>query len=255
MSYSGILDSRFIKLMAPFAIVTVWVIVTSSALVSPLFLPRPHSVIVTIGHDLREGILVAHLAPTFVRLIVGCIIGCFLGIVLGATVGYAKWLFRTLEPTADFFRSIPIACLFPLFLVIFGVGDRAKIATVAWSSMFVVLLNTASGVSQANCTRLMVAKTMGATQLNVFLDVLIPEALTHIIAGIRTGVSLGLIVVLMTEMFMGTEVGLGRYIFDASLVYKTSEMYAGIIIAGFLGYGLNRFFVWLEHRIIHWKGR
>ncbi|HIH20405.1 TPA: ABC transporter permease, partial [Candidatus Micrarchaeota archaeon] len=76
-----------------------------------------------------------------------------------------------------------------------------------------------------------------------------------IFAGLRIALSLGLIVAIVTEMFIGTTVGLGRRIIDAQLVYRVPEMYAAIILTGILGYVLNRLFLWYERRTIHWSGR
>lgn len=248
-------DSGTMKIVGPTCIVTLWAGVTYSGLISVLFLPTPGAVASQLFQDISSGRIFPHLAWTLVRVLVGCTIGIGIGVGAGIILGYSRKLYGCFEMIIDLFRSIPIACLFPLFLVIFGIGDKAKIGTAAWSSSFVVLMNTIYGVRSASRTRIMVAQSMGATKIQIFIKVLLPEALPTIMVGIRTGVSLGLIVVLVTEMFMGTEIGLGRDIYDASMVYRTPQMYTGILLAGLMGYGLNKAFVTLEEHLIHWQGK
>jgi ABC-type nitrate/sulfonate/bicarbonate transport system permease component len=242
-------------LVGPSAVLGLWAMVTYTQLISPLFLATPHSVALQLWQDLSSGRIIPHVCSTLFRVAVGCGMGILLGVPLGLALGYWRKAYECSEIVIDFFRSIPIACLFPLFLVLFGIGDKAKIGTAAWASTFVVLLNTMYGVRGANRTRVMVAQSARASQLQIFRKVLLPEALPNIVVGIRTAVSLALVVVLVTEMFMGTERGLGRDIYDASLVYRTPQLYAGIFLAGLLGYALNKAFVLLEERIIHWRRR
>lgn len=238
--------------VGPLGVLLLWGLVAYAGLISPLFLPPPQSVARQLWVDIMTGRILPHVAFTVFRVSAGCGIGILLGVSLGLALGYWRKSYECTEVVIDFFRSIPIACLFPLFLVIFGIGDKAKIGTAAWASTFVVLLNTVYGVRGANATRVMVAESLHATKLQIFLKVLLPEALPNIVVGIRTAVSLGLIVVLVTEMFMGTEKGLGRDIYDASLVYRTPQLYSGILVTGVLGYLLNKGFVILEAKVIHW---
>jgi NitT/TauT family transport system permease protein len=85
--------------------------------------------------------------------------------------------------------------------------------------------------------------------------VFIPSATPTIVVGLRLSVSLGLVVVVVTEMFTGTASGLGKQIYDAGLVYEIPTMYAAIVVAGALGFALNKTIVALEGRVAHWSGR
>jgi len=82
----------------------------------------------------------------------------------------------------------------------------------------------------------------------------VPDALPGIMIGFRTGISLALIVVIVSEMFLGTKQGLGQVIYNSSLLYETPKMYAAIFYTGAIGYGLNKFFVVFERKVVHWKG-
>jgi len=189
------------------------------------------------------------------RMVLGFGLGAAIGIPIGLLMGRSDKVYRSLEFLVDFFRSIPVTALFPLFLVIFGIGDLAKCSIVAWSTGLIILVNTVYGVKSAKKTRIMVAQTMGASNLETFTKVIFFEGVPHIVAGLRTSLSMALIVVIVTEMFMGTESGIGRRIFDASVTYRTPEMYSAIICAGLLGFLLNKIFVFAETKLIHWRGK
>lgn len=170
-------------------------------------------------------------------------------------MGYSDKVYGALEFLVDFFRSIPALALFPLFLLFLGIGDSAKIGVVVFACFFVVLINAMYGVKNANKTRIMASKTMGANNFDIFRKIIFWDALPDIVTGLRISLSMSLLVVIVTEMFLGTEVGLGHRIYDAHLIYRIPEMYASIIIVGLLGYFLNKIFVWVERRSIHWAGK
>jgi len=111
------------------------------------------------------------------------------------------------------------------------------------------------GVHLGKELRIKAAKTMKVKGFTLFQKIVFPEALPQIFSGMRIAISLSLIIVVVTEMFIGTNFGLGRRIIDAQLVYRISEMYAVIIIAGILGYLINKGFIFGEKKIVHWRGK
>jgi NitT/TauT family transport system permease protein len=96
---------------------------------------------------------------------------------------------------------------------------------------------------------------MGANQLQVFKDVLLWESLPQTFIGLRSGISIALVIVIVAEMFIGTEQGLGKRIIDAQQVLNVKDMYASILITGMLGYVLNVLFLVIEKRFVHWSGK
>ena len=153
------------------------------------------------------------------------------------------------------FRSTPASALFPLFLVIFGVGDATKIYVASFGAALVILFNVAYGVMNARQTRLLAARVMGASKLRIFRDVLFFETLPQTFIGLRTAVSLALVVIIVAEMFIGSDNGLGHRIIDMQMVFDLKQMYATIIMSGVLGYGLNALFLAIEKYFVHWAGR
>lgn len=242
-------------ILGPILICLFWYITSRLGLIDPLFLPTPIETAKSLWSLTSTGVIARDLLGTLSRLAVGFSIGGCLGIILGLPIGYFKKLYSSLEIIIDFFRSVPVASLFPLFLVFFGIGDSAKVATAAWATSFIVLVNTTYGVRNCKETRLLVAKSMRASKIQIFTKFVFPDSLPQIVAGLRTALSIALIVVVVTEMFMGTKSGLGKRIYNASLTYETAELYASIFVTGLLGYILNKLFVVFESKAVHWSGK
>ena len=145
--------------------------------------------------------------------------------------------------------------MFPLFLVLFGVGDSTKISVAAFGAALVILFNVAYGVMNARKTRLLAAKVMGASRLRVLFDVMLLESLPQTFVGLRNGVSLALVIIVVAEMFIGSTDGLGHACSRRSNCSTCRDMYAAIFAAGALGYGLNLLFLLIERRFVHWSGK
>lgn len=102
---------------------------------------------------------------------------------------------------------------------------------------------------------LLAARSMGASSLRIFRDVIFFETLPQTFVGLRTAVSLALVVIIVAEMFIGATDGMGHRIIDAQISYSLTDMYGSILIAGALGYGLNLVLLFLERSLIHWSGK
>lgn len=242
-------------IIGPTLLLIIWILLTSLHVVKPIFLPSIGSVISELYKLFATGNILGDLGSTLMRWIIGLTIGVSIGVPVGMFMGYSDKIYSSLEIVVDFFRSLPVITLFPLFLVFFGLGNKAKISISAWGALLYVLVSAMYGVKHSREARLMVAKTLRATSFQTFSKFIFPDALPEIAGGIRVAISLSLIVVVASEMIMGTRLGLGKRIFDAALVYNMTEMYATIIIAGLIGYVSNKLFALVENRVIHWGGK
>lgn len=241
--------------VVPAILLCLWQMVSYFGLVGPLFLASPYDVFSELAESLQNGSMLVDVGYTLYRVIAGFGIAAALGVPLGLLMGYSGKLYSSLEFTVEFFRGIPTTALFPLFLLVFGIGDEAKFAVTAWGAGFVILINSMYGVHLGKELRVRVAKTMKVKGSELFRKVIFPEALPHIFTGLRVAISLSLVIVVVTEMFIGTDAGLGKRIIDAQLVYQAPGMYAAIFMTGVIGFALNRIMVRIESRVVHWKGK
>ncbi|MEI8061938.1 MAG: ABC transporter permease [bacterium] len=238
--------------VVPILIVILWQIVSYCKLVSPLFLASPYEV---VKHLFQNGLMIIDLSYTLYRVLVGFTLAVAIGVPVGLLMGYSNKVYNSMEFVIEFFRGIPTTALFPLFLLIFGIGDGAKFAVTAWGAGLVILVNSMYGVHLGKELRIRVAKTMKISGFTLCRKVIFPEALPQIFNGLRVAISISLIIVIVTEMFIGTEIGLGKRIIDAQLVYQTADMYAAILMTGILGFMLNKIMMIFEKKVVHWKGK
>jgi NitT/TauT family transport system permease protein len=238
-----------------FILLLIWSIFTYSEIVPTFYIPTPTIVMTQMVELLFDGSILGDIGLTLLRLVLGFIMGTIIGVTIGIMMGYYQKIYDSLEIIVDFFRSVPATSLFPLFLLLFGIGDVAKIFIAAWSSSLVILINTMYGVRHSSKIRQLVIVTMKANRWQVLREVILPDALPEMFVGFRTGISLGLVVVIVSEMFLGTKIGLGQLIYNSSLLYETPTMYAAIVYTGLIGYALNKLFILFEHKIVHWVGK
>ncbi len=128
-------------------------------------------------------------------------------------------------------------------------------AIVIYACSLIVLVNTAYGAIQVKVPRLLCATVMGASRWDSFWKIVVPESAPGIFAGLRIALSLSFVLIVVTEMFIGTTVGLGYQIINSQMVYRIPDMYAGIVLAGVVGYLGNRALLSVEGRVLHWVGR
>jgi len=235
--------------------VVCWDLSVRSGLIKAILLPLPWDTLTTLVHGMAGGPLLFDFYVTLYRTLLAFAIAVFAGMPLGILLGSNELAYRSVEFLIDFFRSTPASALIPLFLLIFGTSDFNKIAIAAFGAWLLVVFNCAYGVINARKQRIAAAKVMGATRWQIFKDVLVWESLQASFVGLRSAVSMALVIVVVAEMFIGSESGLGHKIINAQQVMNTKMMYAAIMSAGILGYLLNVMFLSIERRIVHWSGR
>jgi NitT/TauT family transport system permease protein len=247
--------SRLLPFIGPVVLFIVWDVVVRAGWIRAILLPAPADTISTLVTGLLGGPLLNDFVVTVWRTVQAFLIAATLGVPLGVLLGSNEKAYRSVEFLIDFFRSTPSSALIPLFLLIFGVSDINKVAIAAFGAFLIVIFNSAYGVINARKQRVMAAKVMGASRWQIFKDVLVWESLQPTFVGLRSAVSMALVIVIVAEMFIGSDSGLGNRIINAQQVLNVKTMYASILAAGALGYALNILFLVAERRIVHWSGR
>jgi NitT/TauT family transport system permease protein len=242
-------------LIGPAVLIGIWYVAFAFQLVDKNLLPSPFTTLAETGRNIADGNMMLDFWFTLKRVFYAFLIAGVLGVPLGIILGSKDEIYRSVEFIVDFFRSTPATAMFPLFLLLFGLGDFSKIAVAAFAALLVIIFNVAYGVMNARQTRILAARSMGASQGRIFTDVIFFETLPQTFIGLRTAVSMALVVIIVAEMFVGATDGLGHRIIDAQISYNLDDMYGSILVTGAMGYGLNVFFLLLEKRLIHWSGR
>jgi NitT/TauT family transport system permease protein len=245
----------FLPVLGVLGLIGLWYLAVWYRIVDPVLLPSPGDTFRAMYKGMAGGRLGFDFVKTVERTVVSTLIAAGVAIPLGIFLGASERLYRSVEFVVDFFRSTPASAMFPLFLVLFGVGNETKIAVAAFGAALVILFNVAYGVMNARKTRILAARVMGASRMQVLTGVVLLESMPQTFIGLRNGVSLALVIVVVAEMFIGSTDGLGHRVFEAQQLFNMPDMYAAIFAAGALGYGLNLLFLVIERYFVHWSGK
>jgi ABC-type nitrate/sulfonate/bicarbonate transport system permease component len=240
--------------LGPVLLFGVWYAAGTLGILNPRLIPLPDAVLATTWTAITQGTMINDITQTLVRVVMSFLIAAGIGVPIGIVIGSNERVYRSAEFLIDFFRSTPATAMFPLFMLLFGLGDQGKIALAAFSALLIIVFNVAYGVLNARKTRIMAARSMGAGKIRIFADVIFLETLPQTFVGLRAGVSLALVVIVVAEMFIGGMDGMGHRIMDDQMSYNLKDMYGSLILSGALGYCLNYAFLLVERHFVHWAG-
>lgn len=190
-------------------------------------------------------------APSLKRLAAGYAIGAGIGIAVGMVMGASPRIRRTVEPLVEILRATPPIAVVPAAIVILGLGDSMRITVIAFGVLFPVLVNSVDGVRAVSPEARDTASLLGLGFIERILRIYFPAALPSIFAGLRVALSIGLVMVVISE-FVGGSDGIGYYILFEQTTYNVNEVYGGILFLGLLGYVLNTLFLLAEQRVLAW---
>ena len=191
------------------------------------------------------------LLPSVARLVAGLALSIGIGIGAGLLIGSFRQLRRAAEPVLEFFRAVPPPVLVPVLMLIVGINDRMKILVIVSGAVWPVLLNTIEGVRAVDTVLGDNARIYGIVGLARVRYLVLPAALPQIMAGVRQCLSIGLILMVISEMF-GSSSGLGFTIVHFQRTFAVPEMWSGILVLGLIGIALSIGFQQAEHRLLGW---
>jgi ABC-type nitrate/sulfonate/bicarbonate transport system permease component len=237
------------------AILLSWLLLDWLHLANPLFLPPLHDLLAELSVLVFDQSLYRDVAITVYRATAGLCFSVIMAVPLGLVFGRNPRLYEFFEFPVDFLRSIPSSAMFFLFILFFGIGDESKIAVVVYGCALILLVGTIYGAkpNREKQDRINMLLAFGATRWQIFRLAVFWDALPHVIASIRVCVSLALVLVIVTEMFLGSTSGLGHRLYDSYLAYEISRMWCLLLILGLVGFSANRLSIWLEKKVAFWQ--
>ncbi len=190
-------------------------------------------------------------APSLARLAAGFAIAVVVGIGAGVLLGLSRTARRTLAPVVEFLRAIPPPVLIPAGILVLGVGDLMKVSIIATACVWPILLNAIDGVAGVETALAETARSFRIGRLDRIRFVTLPGALPQIFAGMRTSLSVAIVVMVVSEM-VGSTNGIGFFILQSQRSFAIPEMWSGVLLLGLLGYALNYGFTLVERRVLRW---
>jgi ABC-type nitrate/sulfonate/bicarbonate transport system permease component len=189
--------------------------------------------------------------PSFQRLMAGYLLASFFGILLGVVVGSHAGIRRAAEPVLEFFRAVPPVALVPLLIISMGFGDAMKITVIVAGAIWPILLNTVEGVKAVDPVLDDMCRTYRITGTARLRHFILPAASPQIVVGMRLGLSIGIVLMVISEMFAALD-GLGSAIIYFQRSYEIPQMWSGVLMLGLFGFVLSMVFRLVERHVLGW---
>jgi len=192
------------------------------------------------------------IGATGLRMLLGWALASLFGVVIGAAIGSSRLARDLLEPTLEFVRPLPASAVIPVAILFLGLSNTMSLAVIAFGAIWPVLLASVHGFSSVQPELRQVSDVLGFNRGAFIWKIALPSALPDIVAGLRVSLAISLILAVVTEMQASLS-GLGWDIFYAQRVYRSADLYAGLIVLGALGFMGNLLLMQIERRALRWR--
>ena len=239
-------------------VITIWELSGVLSWVNPLLLPPPSEVFKT-AHELvingyRQSTLWQHIFISSLRAIVAFIAAIAIGIPLGLLMGLSRALTAVLNPFVQFLRPLPKIALIPLVIVWLGIGEESKFFLIFISSLLSIVVGAAAAVANVSISKIRAAQTLGAGRFQIFIYVVLPNALPELFTTVRLSIGIGWTSLIAAEM-VAAESGLGWMVINAGSYLRTDIVVLGIVLLGLMGYLFDCTLVILQKHFVPWAGK
>jgi ABC-type nitrate/sulfonate/bicarbonate transport system permease component len=239
--------SRAVQLGFLLALFVLWYLATNKWGVNKLLLPNPIAVWHQLVGILKSGEYLPDLRVTATEFAAAFVLALTSGTLVGYLVSRTRYSIRVFEPLFAGIYSVPIILFLPLYVLFFGLGPASKIALGTTISFFPIVLSTIAGFSNVDRTLVTAARSMGASDYQLFRYVLVPAALPVILTGLRMGFTVAMLSILGSET-IASLAGLGHHIVQLAENMEMARMFAYIAFVVVMVAVLNSFVSYLEAR-------
>lgn len=230
----------------------VWQAFWSAGKISPLFFSGPSAIVQRFWDELLHGRLRTDMSYSGLNFVLGFAMALVLGVILGVIIGWYRKVEMLTNPFVNSLYAIPRVAMIPLIIIWFGIGIWSKVFIVFMTAFFPILINTIGGIRATDPDLLRAARAFCASDWQIFKTLAVPGAVPFILTGIRQGVALGLIGVVVGEMFGGSE-GIGFMVAYGSQTFDTAQLFVGVMVIAFAGILLTWLTERLERHFSRWR--
>lgn len=226
---------KLISLLSPAVVLLLWELSTRMGLLNGMYFPTPSEIFSHLFHLLGTGEFWLEIYFSLKRLFLGSLIALPLAILLAITIFEKPLIKKSVTPLIALTYPLPKLAIFPLLLMIFGIGDASKIAIIAIGVFYLVLINMLHGLDRLRTSGFLQIGKVYPIQFSQYLTrILIRGTLPEILTGVKVGCGYGLVMVVASE-FTASRNGIGYYMWNAWDQFRILDLYAGLIILSFFG--------------------
>lgn len=232
----------------PVSFFALWQVASEFGWVDPRTFSSPFGVLGRTVEMVRSGLLIEHVVVTLRKVVLGYAAGAAMGVLFGLTVGWSDLVRRAVRPSISALYTVPKLGVFPLLLLVFGLGETPQIILVVISVFLIVVLGTIDAVDQIPRMYMDAARSLNASRLTTFFEVIVPSSLSRIFTSLRLAVGLAILVIIGAEM-VSSNVGIGYLLWSGWTLFRADDMFVGIIVSAALGVAATSL-IWLVERIL-----
>jgi ABC-type nitrate/sulfonate/bicarbonate transport system permease component len=240
------------SLVVTAALVAGWQLIADLQLISPIFLPGPSRAWRALVDGFYADNIAGQTAATVERMIYGWLLSSIVGVALGALIGSSRRAQAYLGPTLEFIRPLPASAVAPVAIAFLGLSNAMVLGVIVFGTLWPMLLATVHGFASVSPRLKEVAHILKLSRLEVIWKISLPTAMPDILAGMRLGLTVALILTIVGEMLTGQD-GLGRLILLAARSFQAPELYAGVILLGLVGLASNLLLSLLDRWLLRWR--
>lgn len=244
--------SRWTRVLGPLLILALWQLAVSAGHMAADELPSPANVWSTGRHLAADGTLTSALAISCRRVGLGLLLGVSIGGGLALISGLSLIGERVIDPVMHMFRTMPVLALLPLFVLWFGIGEKAKVFLIAWAVIFPVYINFYAGIRSIDEKLVTAGKVLGLNRWGLIRHVILPGALPQFLTGLRLALGVSWLVLVAAEEINATS-GLGYLITNAQNLMETDVIFVGLIVYSLLGLTTDILVRILERWTLSWR--
>ncbi|GGZ28458.1 ABC transporter permease [Asticcacaulis endophyticus] len=241
-----------LSVSSPLLLLIVWQAVTAFKLFPPEVLVSPTAVVAAFGEVIATGELQRHLSESLTRLAGGFTTGASLGLLFGLALALSKTVEQVFGPTFQALRQIPVLAFIPMLILLLGIDEVFKIVIIAKAAFFPVALAAYDSVKGVPKSYFEVSSLYRAPWWVLISKILIPATIPNILAGVRLSLTRSWLVLVAAELIVADS-GLGQMMEMGRQMFRLDIVMVGVIVAGVIGFGLDRLFQLLQAHALRWK--
>lgn len=236
------------------AVILIWYLLPITGLIKETLVPSPITVFnkfydLLLNHGLLNDILLSSR-----RVLIGLALGVTAATPVAFLIGWYKPARKIIDPLINFFRALPPIALIPLVIVYFGIDELAKTVMLFYAAFFSSVIVMYEGIVQTNPVFIRVAKTLGATDREIFFRVIMPLSIPHVLTAMRVALGVCWATLVAAEL-VAAERGLGAVIQNASNFFQIDVIYVGIICIGVIAVTMDYLLRIVTTRMVSWQER
>ena len=229
-----------------------WQVSSRAGWINPSVFPPIDLIVAALWKGIAGGALLDDIAISLQRSGTAFVAAVLVAIPLGLFMGQVRVVETALDPILQLFRQTSALALYPVFILLLGLGETSKVFVIFWATLFPLLLNTISGVKEVDPKLIEMARVYGASRLTVFRRVVLPGAVPSIFVGLRLSATTALLLLIASEM-IGANKGVGFQVMNAQYNFQIPLMFAAIMLLAGLGLISNYLLVTLQRRLCRWS--